>query len=86
MNSPNLFDRKLGKFKLAKEVILKDPSLAFTILSTVIVIRAEYMFEDDSIHYTALNHNFDILGMGMIPPKYIATVEHGTMVQWERDE
>ena len=83
MNSRNLFERKLGRFKINKSIITDTPSLAFTVLSTVIPIRAEYMLEDDCIHYTGICHNFDILEYGCTPPQYEAEVNNN-FVKWTK--
>lgn len=84
MNSPNLFKRKLGKFRLNTFLIENNPGQIFTILSTVIPIRAEYMLEDNHIYYTAISHSFDVLEEFESAPEYRAVLEHGQFVRWEK--
>lgn len=77
-------ERNIGRFKIHKELIIKNPAVAFTVLSTVIPVRAEYMFEDDSIHYTAISHSFTRVEEGRIAPEYRVVVSNINMVHWER--
>jgi len=77
--------RKLGKFSIPRELIDYDPGLVFTIMSTVIPVRAEYMFENNSIEYVGICHNFEFMPLGEIVPRYKAYVENG-FVRWEKQD
>lgn len=84
MNSHGLV-RQLGTFSIPEELIRKSPSTVFSILSTVIPVRAEYMYISGCIEYTAISHSFNKVQEGEIPSRYRAIV-NGQFIRWEKDE
>lgn len=87
MNNPASYSthRKLGKFTISIDLIENDPGIVFTIMSTVIPVRAEYMFENNAIEYVGICHNFEVISLGEIAPRYKAYVENG-FVRWEKQD
>ena len=79
-------DRRLGRFKIAKEVIDRYPLQATSVLSNIIIVRAEYMFEDDAIHYVGISSNFYPVKLGMTIPEYRCHFDHAKnyVEEWER--
>jgi len=87
MSNPASFNtsRKLGRFSIPKELIDHDLALVFTIMSTVIPVRAEYIFENNSIEYVGICHNFEFIPLGEIAPRYKPYIENG-FVRWEKQD
>lgn len=75
--------RRLGKFVIPVELIKNKPAFVFTVMSTVIPVRAEQRFDIDAIEYVGICHNFDMVKLGEIAPEYRALVENG-FVRWQK--
>jgi hypothetical protein len=80
-----MLNRK-GMFKLQHELIRSDFDLARTILSTVIVIRAENCFITDKITYWAYSEHFDEIDARFQPPEYEAILTGRDKIEWRRVE
>ena len=80
-----MINRK-GTFKLQHELIRSDFDLAQTILSTVIVIRAENCFVTNKITYWAYSNHFDEVSESIIIPEYEAILTGRDKIEWRRVE
>jgi hypothetical protein len=69
-----LFLRR-GMFKLAKEFVEREPTLVMTIMSKMIIVRAESMYFGD-LEYMAMSPMFDKLKMGDVIPEYIVAIRY----------
>lgn len=76
----------LGSFYLPRELINNNLSICQIILSTVVVIRAEMMYESDSVFYTGFSHGFMELDLGQKAPLYfpIYDLETRQFIKWEK--
>ena len=69
------FIRRLGNFKLSRKMIFNDPKLAARILRGMVIVRAEALLVEDSVHYTAMSKDFDIIQDGDMPNDYMLGFE-----------
>lgn len=67
--------KRVGKFDIPNDVIRHYPFLAKALLSEVVVVRAEAMFQSASIEYVCLSEMFEELESGVTPPPYKGTLE-----------
>ena len=66
---------RLGKFEIPRDVMLDTTEIAIAITNGMLIIRAEMMFNTDSVEYTAISPMFDEIENGTIPPSYEIIVE-----------
>lgn len=80
-------DRRYGQFHISRDLINNEPIMVQIILATVLVVKAEYRIENDSIEYTALSYNFDKLTLGQFAPLYIPNynLETRQFINWEKE-
>lgn len=78
-----MINRK-GTFKMNHELIRSDFDLARTILSTVIVIRAENCFITDEITYWAYSDRFDEVSDRAMVPEYEAILTGRDKIEWRK--
>ena len=66
---------RIGIFRWAAGMIQRDPEGAAKIFQRLgaVVVRAELMYYNNSIEYTAMSHLFDEVQEGAIPPIYEVT-------------
>lgn len=82
MNNRSLFSSRLGKFSIDREMLEDYPGLVQQILSTVIVVRAEYMFETGKLEYTGISHSFEALPYGQRASQYIPEIIDEQFNRW----
>lgn len=82
MSSQSLFSRRLGKFTIPRDIIEDTPALAQEILSTVIVVRAEMLWDRDALEYIGISHSFESLPCGARAPWYDYIMEQGRFGGW----
>ena len=63
-----------GVFELSRKVIEADPTLAFRILGTVLIVKAECLFYTNAIEYMAYSPMFDEQPDGAYPNHYDVVV------------
>lgn len=80
-----MINRK-GRFKLSHGLITSDFDLAQTILSTVIIIRAENCFVSDAVTYWAYSKHFDEVSERAMTPEYEAILTGRDKIEWRRVE
>jgi hypothetical protein len=85
MKNRGLFKHKLGKFSIPSAMLEDYPGVVQEILSTVIPVRAEFMFENNNINYTAISHSFEALPCGNVVPWYTAYIENNRFVKWVKE-
>lgn len=90
MSSQNLFKRKLGTFSIPHEWIEDVPELVQEILSTVIVVKAEYGWVSGHIEYTGISHSFAPIEQGKVTPSYRIIISEDHLVRpeficWEKN-
>ena len=81
MNNHSLFSRRLGKFSIDRDYIDTHPDTVQQILSTVIVVRAEMMWDMDRIEYIGISHSFEALSCGGKTPWYLPKVDSNDCFQ-----
>lgn len=59
-----------GCFRISRKLLETKPSLVRHIMYSMTIIRAEYIFSDNHIHYMALSPLFLPVAEGKIPPGY----------------
>ena len=62
--------RKLGKFTTSWDAIDHMPQVVRGVLSRMIVVRAEALYDMRAIEYTAICDDFDSVPLGQKPPFY----------------
>ena len=81
-----MLNRK-GTFTLDYQLIRENPILAKDILSTVVVVRAENCFVEDTVTYWAYSEHFDEVQPPLRAPKYEAIVSvRGILKEWRKVE
>ena len=68
-----MLSNRVGKFSLSKAFIKDSPDVCMQIMGKVIVLRAEYMW-NDTVEYVAISNEFRELKEGETPPYYKACV------------
>lgn len=86
MSNQNLFEKRHGRFTISRQLINEVPSIVQEILSTVIVLRAEYMLDRDCIEYSGLSHSFKPVTAGYQGGWYTPVSENGHFLYWEPNE
>ena len=87
MSNRSLFSSRLGKFSIDRDYIDTHPGTVQQILSTVIVVRAEMMWDMDRIEYIGISHSFEALPWGSKTPWYTPKVDLNDCFQkWVKDE
>ncbi|PWC95462.1 hypothetical protein [Azospirillum sp. TSO5] len=67
-------ERRLGRFNLAGDMIDRHPDAIAAALSGMIVVRAEAIYHDRSIDYTAFSPSFAPVADADVIPRYVAEV------------
>ena len=65
---------RLGKFSISMKVITGNGDEVRKFMGNCIIIRAEMMYAEDEIQYTAHSHLFDKIERGDRIPEYDVTV------------
>ena len=73
-----------GKFKLDYNLICRNFDLAQTILSSVIIIRAENCFVTDKVTYWGFSKHFDEIPEHGTIPEYEAIITDGDNLEWRK--
>ena len=68
-------ETQIGKFKLRKEWLKDQPYLVREIMGRCIIVRAELMYYDYSVHYEAISAEFDDVPQGSLLPEYEWVIE-----------
>lgn len=63
-------NRKYGHFLISRSLISEEPTLVKRILSQCIVLRAEMLWETNSVEYFAHCHLFKELSEAEVVPEY----------------
>ncbi len=74
-------DKNLGRFKLDEKMVRDDPekvAAVFALLKCV-PVRAEMLFAERCIEYTAIAERFAEVSVGDMIPEYMLTVESDGM-------
>mgnify|MGYP000043369214 CR=1 FL=1 len=66
--------KRIGKFYISRKVIENYSWVATRIMSKCIVLRAEMLWVNDSVEYTALSNMFEAIDCASTPPTYEVTV------------
>jgi len=80
------WDRRLGKFVISNKDLYDRPATCLSIMSNVVVVRAEQMFSIKGVYYTALSDLFDELPEGLIVPEYHINLKNGLFYSFERSD
>ena len=78
-----LYER-LGKFVIQKEHLDALPDWLQVLMARVIILRADFSFQEDGVEYTALSPEFDIGGINCSLRLYRPVVEDGRFLRWSR--
>lgn len=78
--------KRKGTFKLDYNLICQDFYIAQTVLSTVVVVRAELCYETNKITYWAFSNRFDEVDDRIVPPEYEAILTDRDKVEWRKVE
>ena len=79
-DAKELNSRQLGKFLLSAKYIKEHPGKALTLMTAIgaVVVRAEMLFHNESIEYTAISDRFGEVPEGQQTPHYdIGVTEDG---------
>ena len=61
---------RVGTFTIARKYIDQAPADVLAVMAKVIVVRMEYLYQQDAMEYTALSPEFEELEPGTKPPCY----------------
>ncbi len=70
MKKENDYQRRLGVFRITDEIIRQHPRIVRRIMGECIIVRAEYVYYDNAIHYVAISEWFDFVPSGWRPMEY----------------
>lgn len=76
-------ERRLGKFSIPMQVITDDPVTAVLCLEGCIVVRAEAMYFNGTIEYTAFHDDFLPVPVQDIPNEYVGQISPGRR-EWKQ--
>lgn len=76
--------RRIGKFSISRRLIEDAPDTCLLVMAKVIVIRAEMLFESNSVEYVALSQLFDEVPQDCESPTYRVMVNLDDIVTFER--
>ncbi len=69
-----------GRFSLTREAIWSsDYDLLKVVFGDIIVVRAEFLFAEDKLEYTAMSPKFDEIQEGGQIPEYVCHVNTSTV-------
>ena len=60
----------MGRFKITSIAINRNPEVILSLMSQVIVFRAEYLLAYDMVAYTGISEHFDEVKLGETIPIY----------------
>jgi hypothetical protein len=63
-------ERRLGKFRIVTDFLREEWPKLLPLFARVVIVRAETEFVSDSIIYTGLSDDFEIVDEGMETPWY----------------
>lgn len=86
MSIHDSFERRMGKFRIKTEFIEDYPSATQVVLGNTVIVRAEYLFGEGCIEYTAFCHSFDIVRQDSTLPEYspVMDVQARQLVRWDK--
>lgn len=86
MSIQNSFNRRMGRFKIANGFFEDYPELVRIVTGNTTIVRAEYMFAENWIEYTAFCESFDIVPQGNECPWYspVVDTELRQLIRWEK--
>jgi len=77
-------ERRIGRFVVSAKFIREEPQQVLAALQGIIVVRAEYHYADDCIHYSGLHAQFEPVAEMVEAPRYTA-IQTEDGVKWERE-
>lgn len=80
---PSRLALRRGRFRILASLIDEQPEFVLACIQGCIVVRAEHMWENNSIECLALCAEFDALAAGEAAPWYDVHLQSGKRV-WER--
>lgn len=66
--------KRCGTFTMPSQLIEEHPEEAMRLLSGLLIIRAEQLYWNKCIEYTAFCKDFDLVDEGEMPPDYHAVI------------
>lgn len=70
-------NRHIGRFRIRRRLINKEPRVVQAIMRNIIVLAAEQDFATDTITYTAIGNVFESVNVNYEVPMYrLAFMEH----------
>jgi hypothetical protein len=78
---------KRGRFSITRMILLQQPEVLLAVMSHMLIVRAESMFDSDKIEYIAYSNLFDTISESEPTPSYtiiIAETKDGPKVTAER--
>jgi hypothetical protein len=64
------FDRRLGLFRVSRDLVTQAPATVAAALSGMVILRAEMIFHHNAIEYIAMSRSFAKVPEGQEPPEY----------------
>ncbi len=75
--SAMISENRVGRFSIQRWLIDHRADELTVIFGRVVIVRAEMMFDRDSVEYTAYSSDFEPMKKGHITPEYNVWVEVG---------
>jgi hypothetical protein len=67
-------EKRLGTFHVSSVSLIEEPFFVKLVMSECIILRAEYIIENDSFEYLAWCELFDVMDYDSVVPVYSFTV------------
>ena len=72
---PEDFSKRRGRFSIPHDLIHDTPNALLKVMSECLIVRAESMWAEDIIEYTALSRYFEPANLGEQIPEYTWIVD-----------
>lgn len=80
-------DNQLGKFRIHRDLILKDKLSALRVMAKCIVVRCEFLYHNNSFEYVALSEDFaEVPEVGFLPTYNIVYSDNGQTIEFVPEE
>lgn len=79
-------ERRIGKFKIAKELIDEQPGTVAKALEGCIIVRAELFYVENNMEYFAYHPDFDPVHPAEVTPQYQLMMSRAASVDRDLNE
>lgn len=78
-------EQRIGKFRISHALLDNNWQKLLPIMATVVIVRAESLYERKCVEYVGYSMQFDLVQEGVKTPEYTATFDLTTKtVTWNK--